>query len=383
MKILLINNLYHPDRIGGAEISVQHLAEGLVTAGHDLRVITSATDDLPRTEQLAGVTVSYVRQPNIYTWPNTGGAGALKKLRWHWRDRHNPAAGPLIDAALGSWRPDIVNTNNLAGFSVALWRHFRERRVPVVHTLRDHYLICPYSIMYRRGGNCQRPCFRCRLLSRPKLPASEHVDGVIGISDYILQRHLELGYFPQVRHRAVIRNIYDLPVTAAKRERLPVEPLVVGFLGRISEEKGIEDLCEAVAHERTRRPIRLVVAGRGKSDYVESIQARHGHEDTEFVGFISPAELLARVHVLAVPSRLNEGLGRVVLEANAHGVPVLVPGRGGLPELVEHGVNGWIYGENLDLSLYRALAVTARPGTSSGDICRETITMFEKMLQGY
>ncbi len=40
MKIMIFNSLYYPYRVGGAEISVQLLAEELVRIGHDVKVIT-------------------------------------------------------------------------------------------------------------------------------------------------------------------------------------------------------------------------------------------------------------------------------------------------------------------------------------------------------
>lgn len=116
--------------------------------------------------------------------------------------------------------------------------------------------------------------------------------------------------------------------------RLPVElgdeaePAEVLFAGRLSPEKGIPELVAAT------EGLNLVVAGDGP--------LRHLVPDA--LGFVPHDELerlYARAAVVVLPSH-REGLPLCVLEAMAHGRPVVASAVGGIPELVEDGVTGYL-----------------------------------------
>jgi glycosyltransferase involved in cell wall biosynthesis len=107
-----------------------------------------------------------------------------------------------------------------------------------------------------------------------------------------------------------------------------VEPAEILFAGRLSPEKGIQELVEAC------RGLNLVVAGEGPlRDLVPHA-----------LGFLSPAELsdrYRRAAVVVCPSR-SEGFGIVCAEAMAHGKPVVATAVGGLQELVHHARTGFL-----------------------------------------
>ena len=107
-----------------------------------------------------------------------------------------------------------------------------------------------------------------------------------------------------------------------------VEPAEILFAGRLSPEKGVEELVEAC------RGLNLVVAGDGPlRDLVP-----------EALGFLSAAQLAERYRRAAVvvcPSR-SEGFGIVCAEAMAHGKPVVATAVGGLQELVHHARTGFL-----------------------------------------
>ena len=124
------------------------------------------------------------------------------------------------------------------------------------------------------------------------------------------------------------------------------EPAEVLFAGRLSPEKGIEELLAATAG------INLVVAGDGP--------LRHLVPDG--LGFVPHDELerlYARAAVVVLPS-YREGLPLCVIEAMAHGRPVVASRVGGIPELVEDGVTGFLVEpgdvEGLRSALERLLA---------------------------
>jgi glycosyltransferase involved in cell wall biosynthesis len=106
------------------------------------------------------------------------------------------------------------------------------------------------------------------------------------------------------------------------------KPAEILFAGRLSPEKGIDELLEAT------RGMNLVVAGDGPlRDRVPGALGFVPHDDLEL--------LYARAAVVVLPS-YREGLPLCVIEAMAHGRPVVATSVGGIPELVEDGVTGFL-----------------------------------------
>lgn len=69
MKILIVNTLYYPDKVGGAEVSTQLLAEGLVRAGMEVSVACATGTGMDSISELNGVKVYRLRNANLY-WPH-------------------------------------------------------------------------------------------------------------------------------------------------------------------------------------------------------------------------------------------------------------------------------------------------------------------------
>jgi len=120
---------------------------------------------------------------------------------------------------------------------------------------------------------------------------------------------------------------------------------VVGAAGRLSPEKGFILLVEAAEQVLSEQPeAGFVLFGDGVlREALEREIERRGMSDR----FIMPGfradldEYMGQLDVLAVPS-FTEGLPNVILEAFAAGVPVVATAVGGTPEVVEHGINGYL-----------------------------------------
>jgi glycosyltransferase involved in cell wall biosynthesis len=122
--------------------------------------------------------------------------------------------------------------------------------------------------------------------------------------------------------------------------------VVAGFLGRLQvQDKGLDLLLLALAHERIPSSLRLEIAG-GPQESVDRLKAQAadlGLQDrVRFLGEVSDAaQVLAGWDLLVLPSR-REGFGLVLVEAMAAGRPVIASRAGGIPEVVEDGVTGWL-----------------------------------------
>lgn len=369
MRICMVNSLYPPYRVGGAEVSVQLSARELVGAGHDVSVISLKPER--RSYSLTtqdGVRVHRLGLQNLY-WPfGTGtegrvahGSALLGKPLWHTVDSYNRTMARSVSEVLTAERPDVLHTNNLAGISVAAWRAASAAGVPVAHTIRDYYLMCPNSGMFksRTGENCESHCATCRVFSLPRLDASTVVDGVVGISAFVLEMHLRAGYFPRAREHLVRRPRVDQPpadrLAQARPPRPADAPVRIGFLGRLEPQKGVRPLLEAFSGLPAGRA-ELLVAGTGDDDYVANLKAAFDRPDVHFLGFVAGTELYAQADVVAVPSVWHEPLGRVALEAAAHGLPVVASRTAGLQEVVEHRRTGLLVPPG-DASALRAALV--------------------------
>lgn len=334
MRIALVNSYFFPDEPGGAERSVRILAEALGAAGHEVLVLCLAADRVSpyvaATVHSEGVTVQRLRVRNAWPPAKVGSVSSLSKLLWHGRDTYNFSAASDVAEVLTRFRPEVVHTNNLSGFSVALWSQIRKLRVPIVHTLRDFYLACPKTTMASaHGESCVEQCSSCRVFSGPRSFATKNVSAVVGISRFMLRRHRELGMFGGAQEH-VIYNSYD---------GIPYSPrtgssLTVGFIGRVVPEKGVPLLLEAFRGCMAETAGgRLIIAGEGEPGYVESLSRTFDHPRVDFIGKQNPADFFSRIDICVVPSVWSEPLGRVALESLVHGRPVVVTPVGGLPEL--------------------------------------------------
>ncbi len=347
MNILLINSLYSPNMIGGAELSVQNLAESFVELGHVVTVVCLGKQG--SMNRLNGVNIHYISLKNIH-WPFGSVHNVISKLIYHGIDIQNPLMGRSIGKIMDKLKPDIVHTNNLAGFSVAIWSEIIKRNVSIIHTLRDMYLLCVRSSMFNKGHSCSTHCGTCRIFSSFKIDSSTAVKHVVGISQFILDAHLRRGYFVDATS-SVIHNGYQ----ALSKSKSNSSNLRLGFLGRLAPAKGIEMLIDTFRNVSKCLNVSLNIAGEGDDSYVELLQNKTKGYEVNFLGHVSPESFFSNIDVLIVPSLWNEPLGRVVIEANAHGIPTIVSNRGGLPEIVEDKVTGYIFEPDEPRSLQKLL----------------------------
>lgn len=157
----------------------------------------------------------------------------------------------------------------------------------------------------------------------------------------------------------------DAGLRACARRQWGLEPdaFVIGHAGAFTREKGQDVLLQAFieASATLSSPLRLLLVGEGplrdsSSDLVRTTQGR--------AIVLSPMDDLtpffAALDLYAMPSR-SEGLGSSALLAMAFGLPVVASRIGGLPEIVEDGVNGWLVDPDSPPALAQALVRASDP----------------------
>lgn len=346
MKILILNSLYptpfHPKIVGGAEKSVRHLAEALVREGHVVEVIRAiAPCAAPTREELNGVVIHGAPSRNLY-WPFDGRTRpAWKRVLWHLIDDWGVTPS-IVRERLDAFRPDVVHTNTLAGLTTGVWRLARARGVRVVHTLRDYYLLCPRAKAYKDGRNCERVCRDCAVLTQHRRAATSLPNAVVGNSFATLNLHLNQGLFSGVPVRTAIGSLPEASKPLPPRDRSEDPRTVFGFIGRITEEKGVELLAEAYG----RLPAgaaHLVIAGETDPEVQARLTKAAGGRDIRFLGFVPPEVFYRAVDIVVAPSLWHEPLPRSVIDAISYGRPVIGSNRGGTPEAMGEPPFGWIF----------------------------------------
>jgi glycosyltransferase involved in cell wall biosynthesis len=153
-----------------------------------------------------------------------------------------------------------------------------------------------------------------------------------------------------------------------RRIALPAQPRAsgefrIGVIGRISPEKGQADFLRAARTLHNVAPqCRFLICGaplfsnRAAMRYCAALEKLAEGLPVEFAGWTEDVEgVLARLDLLVVPSTAVDATPRVILEAFAAGVPVMAYASGGIPEIVEHGVTGFLVEERSPKALAFAM----------------------------
>ena len=267
-----------------------------------------------------------------------------------------------INRLLDAFKPDLVHIQHLdAHISYSILPAIKKKGIPIVWTL---HIYAPFCINYNfvdptrdqicdvcKTGKFYRSVIRrCK---KGSLAASlagalvqyfnhgfrllDHVDLFLCPSEFIRGIFAEGGFPPQ--------KLLYLPYFTALDG---IEPIYEGgryglFLGRLDPEKGVTLILSAL--EDTQIPFKIV----GKTDGYTHLQKEaenKGLDRVEFTGFKTGSELseiILGAKFIVVPSRWYEVVGLVILEAYAHGKPVIASRMGGIPEVVEDGETGYLF----------------------------------------
>lgn len=148
----------------------------------------------------------------------------------------------------------------------------------------------------------------------------------------------------------VIPNMIHPPVFDADTRKIPApeQPIQLAFLGLIHEKKGIFEMVQMVAEHKLEFAGKLVIhiGGIGKVEELNAMIAQFGLEQIiRFRGWFGESDkaaLYKEVDAFILPSH-NEGLPVVILEAMSYGLPIIATRVGGIPEIMEHEVNGFLF----------------------------------------
>ena len=261
--------------------------------------------------------------------------------------------GKLLDL----YRPDVIHCN-LVYFALtpAIFREAKKRNIPLIQTVHDPKIVCPnHRLMIERR---MEPCLKCTKGDTKYCVKNKCIRGSLAgsmiakkESDYHFRKKtyalVDRFVFPS-------RFMYDLHVGHGVTEKQAVvlhnfsridrfsydekKGKYVLFLGRVSVEKGMEQLAEAC---RQLPDVCFKIVGKGPAESVFD-----GLPNCELTGFKEGTELteiIANATCLILPSIWYENCPMSVAEAIALGTPVIGSDIGGIPELIRDGETGFVF----------------------------------------
>lgn len=284
------------------------------------------------------------------------------------------------------FRPDVIHVHNtFALVSASVYWAAARAAVPVVQTLHNFRLMCVQAMFLHEGRVCEdclghvpwrgvtRKCYRNSGLQSAALAAMVGMHRALGTYRSKVARYIALTDFCRAKFiegglpaaRITVKpNFVDI----APQPELPRHGGL--FVGRLSEEKGLDVLVEALKELPT---VRLDVIGDGpaRSRLASCPQFN-------LLGWLSPDEVqerMRRAAYLVMPSIWYENFPRTLVESYACGLPVVASQLGAMSELVDHGRTGLLFESGRAGDLARHLAwAEAFPAKmrAMGERARET-----------
>ncbi len=349
-RVLICSNLFPPHTLGGAELVAYQQAKALKALGHDVRVFCG---------RLQGGMLRPYRVKTVKGEFRTTCIGlTAKDLSGDQWDFGNPRVTQAFAKVLDEFAPETVHFHNLVGLSVRMIDECVKRDIPTVMTLHDYWGICFKNTMIKNDGRlCTQggfDCLDCRetlgwgsampspVRNAQIFLALSKVDQFVAPSRYLAERYGANGI--ERERIAVIRNGIDL-------ERFKPAPkdntvLTLGFIGYLGAHKGVDVLLQALSRSDCEK-VRLVIVGDGvmaerlkalcRELQLERVVTFLGHVANQHI-----ADLYAQLDALVVPSVWPENSPVTITEAMASGLPVIASDIGGIGELVEDGITGFL-----------------------------------------
>ncbi|GAB3811379.1 glycosyltransferase family 4 protein [Pontibacter rugosus] len=333
MRILLIHNYY---KQAGGEDTVFHQEAALLQEhGHEVEQLTFSNNDVKTKRQKLQAALGVV---------------------------HNMQSARIIKEKLEQFKPDVVHVHNFFPLvSPAVFDVCYKAGVPVVMTLHNYRLICPSALLHYNGkvqlSNVHKifpikPILQGvyrgskietasvvlttglhKLLGTWQKKVTKFISLTPGASDLFL--HSSLKIKPD---QLVVKPNFtaDIGIGANVRDKY------VLYIGRLTQEKGIETLLKA----HTLKPFPLKIVGGGPLQEHVAAYAAANSSTVEYVGYRKreeAMELLKNAEALVFPSEWFETFGMTVVEAFSTATPVLAANIGGAAHLVQHEYNGLLY----------------------------------------
>lgn len=346
----MINKFLHPN--GGSETYIFKLGECLKEYGNEVQYF-----GMEHENRCVGNNVgAYTSNMDFH------GGSKLSKITYPVKTIYSIEARKKIRKVLDDFQPDVCHLNNFTYqltpsiiLEINKWRKENRKTCKIVFTAHDYNLVCPNHMLNNplTHENCEsclgghfKNCIKGKCIhsstAKSIVGAAEayfwnakgvykYIDKIICCSKFMKRIMDSNPLF--AKKTVVVHNFVD----DLKYEYKEKENYVLYF-GRFSEEKGIRTLLEVC---KELPEVKFVFAGSGAlEDEIRKVP------NIECVGFKSGKELhdlISKAKFSVYPSEWYENCPFSVMESIMFATPVIASKIGGLPELVQDGVNGILF----------------------------------------
>ncbi|HEX9653800.1 MAG TPA: glycosyltransferase [bacterium] len=363
LKILEVVHDFPPNSYSGTELYTLNLAKELQKLGHDVTVLYPVlrNDRPPYSFDAALYEGVNVVEFNIFDAGRTARSEFL-----------NPAYDNPFRYFLAAHDFDVVHFQHIYGLSANWIAIAKELGTTVFLKIDDMFFYCiKVHLINRAGGACSGPdsldkCFECTFSNNHTEPNTiaegyqqlafrraylqkifRIPDFVQAASKYLKENSLGAGFFNSNFH--VIQTGIQ-PFEALPRQQTSARELTVGFLGYLHVRKGILDFLNAVEifqkDDKYARLKFLIYGNHRHDDVYRYVVSKVGRlHNVDYRGGFEPKDrpqIFSQLDLLVMPS-IGENYPFLLREALLAGVPAAASKIAGIPEIVKHGKNGFLF----------------------------------------
>ncbi|MBN1254713.1 MAG: glycosyltransferase family 4 protein [Deltaproteobacteria bacterium] len=359
MKILLVNHRYFVS--GGPERYMFSLIELMHSKGHQIIPFSINYSNNRQTEYSQYFISPPISEEHVYF--SDLRLNLYEKLILFGKTIYNFEAKKKIKEVIRKEGIDIVYTLQTVNFLYpSIIDGCKEMGIPVVARLSDFQLVCPTYTFFRDGEICERckngyywavknKCAKnsyvvsfARVFAmyvHKILRIQEKIDGFIAPSEFLRDKMIECGMDRS--------KIVWIPTYIDLNDYMPTYSFDdhILYVGNILQYKGLEYLIKAF--ETIKNDVRLKNVGSssdGEDERLKNYIRVKGIKNIDFLGFKHKEELkeiYQKAMFIVMPSIWYENMPRVILESMAYGKPIIASNIGSIPELIDHGKNGFLF----------------------------------------
>jgi glycosyltransferase involved in cell wall biosynthesis len=354
MKILQINNCHY--NRGGADIVYLNTGELLESHGNDVSYF-SIRNDLNEKTKFQKYFVRGVDFLNI---------SLFKKILYFFRFFYSIESKRNLNMLIEDCKPQIAHVHLYkGGLTPSILGVLKKNKIPVLVTLHDYGFLDPHNLLLDGNLNISEKCitsssFNCvkdksnrdsYLLSlvstleyiyHSKLfPFDKYFNTIVAVSKFSQDLHLKSDKF-----NWSIDHLYNFsPLLNSHEETIKQGSNYLLYFGRLSKEKGIKTLIDAVEKLDIKIDLKIVGTGVLEIELKKYIQDNN-LTNIKLLGFKKGEELhelIRESKFVIVPSQWYENNPMTIIESYCFGVPVIGSRIGGIPEIIDEGKTGFTY----------------------------------------